>query len=236
MRIVTNEALIKRNARIGQIASIVGLLILVGGMILTFQGDQNQTQVFLSFGALLVGFALSQLGIYFGNRYSRPPRADQVLDQALKGLDKNYTLYHYTAPVSHLLIGPAGIWAIFPKHQRGTITYEKGRWRQKGGLFLAYMKLFAQEGIGRPDLEIGAELESLNKFIAREIPDMEFPPARAALVFTNPQADVQAGEAPVPTLTIKKLKEFIRKQGKNKQFRLSPEKIQALQKAIEKEG
>ena len=148
MRIITNENLIKRNARIGQIASVAGLATLGGGIFISFR---NPDQVGLYLGALVVGFALSQLGIYFGNRYARPPRADQALNQALKGMDKRYILYHYRSPTSHLLIGPAGIWAIFPYYQRGTITYEKGRWRQKGSFGLWYLKVFAQEGLGRPE-------------------------------------------------------------------------------------
>jgi len=231
MRIVTNEALIKRNARIGQIASIVGLVILVGGVIINFR---DPTQVGLSMGALLFGFALSQLGIYFGNRYARPPRADVVLSQALKGLDKRYTIYHYTAPVSHLLIGPGGYWVILPRHQSGNISFEKGRWRQKGGFRLAYMKLFAQEGIGRPDLELGADLETIKRYLKKEFPDMEFPEPYPVLVFLNPKVQLENLEdAPVPALPVKKLKDHVKKQAKEKQNRLSDPQMRALQAAIE---
>jgi len=231
MRIVTNEGLIKRNARIGQIASLAGLVILIGGVFLSFQ---NQEQLGLSLGALLLGFTLSQVGIYFGNRYARPPRTDTVLDQALKGMDKRHTIYHYSSPVSHLLIGPSGIWALFPRHQRGTITYEKGRWRQKGGLLLTYFKVFAQEGIGRPDLEIGAELDALTDFLKKESPDVEFPPPQTALIFTNPQANiVEVDNAPVATLPVKSLKDYIRKQAKNKEARLAPEQWKTLQRILE---
>jgi hypothetical protein len=231
MRIVTNEGLIKRNARIGQIASIAGLVILVGGVIINFR---YPAQVGLSMGALLFGFALSQFGIYFGNRYARPPRADVVLSQALKGLDKRYTLYHYTAPISHLLIGPGGFWAILPRHQKGKISYEKGRWQQKGGFGLIYMKMFAQEGIGRPDLEVGADLDTLNKYLKKEFPEMQFPQPYPLLVFLNPDVQLEnLNDAPVTTLPVKKLKDHIKKQAKEKQNRLSDAQLKALQVAIE---
>ena len=231
MRIVTNEGLIKRNARIGQIASLVGLAILIGGVIINWR---NPEQVGLSLGALLIGFAISQLGIYFGNRYSRPPRADIVLTQALKGLDKRYTLYNYTAPISHLLIGPGGLWVILARNQRGKISYDKGRWQQKGGFGLTYMKLFAQEGIGRPDLEAGADLETLKKYLKKEFPEMEFPEPHPLLVFLNPEVEIlNLEDAPIPTLPIKKLKDHIKKQAKEKQNRLSDAQIKALQVAIE---
>ncbi len=230
MRIISNEKLIQRNARIGQYASIAGLIILVGGMVLTFT---NPEQVMLSVGALIAGFAISQIGIYLGNRYAPQRRADTALDVALKGLDKRYSLYHYTAPVTHLLVGPAGLWVLMPRYQQGKITYEKGRWRQKGGLRLNYMRLFAQEGLGRPDLEIPSELARLNKFLEQELPELEIPSAQAALVFTHDSADVQAENAPVVTLPARKLKDFIRQQAKDKKNRLAPEKIEAIRTAIE---
>ncbi len=231
MRIVTNEGLIKRNARLGQIASIVGLVILVGGVVVNLRMPE---QVGLSLGALLIGFALSQFGLYFGNRYSRAPRADVVLSQSLKGLDKRYTVYHYTAPVSHLLVGPGGLWVLLPRHQKGKISYEKNRWQQKGGFGLTYMKLFGQEGIGRPDLEAGADLDTLNKYLKKQFPDMQFPEPQAALVFLNPDAQLEnVDSAPVPTMSVKKLKDHIKKQGKAKQFRLNDTQLKALQVAIE---
>jgi hypothetical protein len=178
---------------------------------------------------LLVGFALSQVGIYFGNRWGRRPRPDELINQSLKGLDGRYSLYHYQSPSSHLLVGPAGVWAILPRHQRGKISFEKGRWRQRGGNI--YLKIFAQEGIGRPDLEINSELDSAKQYLSKLFPDEEIPEINAVLVFTNDRAEVQADNAPIPTLHIKKLKEFIRKHAKSKP--VSTEKIKVIQESLQ---
>jgi hypothetical protein len=230
MRIVTNVKLIERNARIGKIVSITGLLILVAGMVISFR---NEEQIILSFAALLIGFALSQVGIYYGNRYSRFPRADRALNDALKGLDRQHTIYHDASPVSHLLVGPSGVWVLIPRHQQGKITFEKGRWKQKGGFMLSYMKLFAQESIGRPDLEIGAEIETVNRFLASKLPETTLPAIQAALLFSNPKAEVDAPDAPFPTLPMDKLKKTIRNYSKEKEVRLAPEKAAAIQDALE---
>ncbi len=230
MDIVTNQSLVHRNARIGQISSLVGLLILAGGMYISF----TQPQLFgLSLAALLVGFALSQIGIYFGNRWSRRPRPDEILNQALKGLDDRFHLYHFSTPASHLLVGPAGVWVLLPRHQRGTITYEeeKGRWRQRGGNL--YLKIFAQEGLGRPDLEINGELSTAQDYLKKLLPEVEVPEVQAALIFTNDQTDVQADNAPTPTLHVKKLKDFIRKEAKNKP--ISMDTVKEIQAEIHKE-
>lgn len=229
MKIVIDEKLINRNAKIGQILTIVSLVTLGAGMFITFQ---KPDLLLISIGALLVGFLLSQVGIYFTNRWGRRPRPDEQISQALKGLDKRYALYHYQAPASHVLVGPAGVWIIIPKHQRGTITFSKNRWRQSGGGFIqSYLKIFAQEGIGRPDLEIETDIESLTKFFRKNLPDgLEVPDIQAALIFSNPEVDVQADEAPYPTLPAKKLKEFIRKSAKEKS--LSSEIVSIIQNTI----
>lgn len=229
MNIVKNEQLIQRNARLSGILTIVSLVILGAGMYLTFTRPEL---INWSIIALLVGFLLSQMGIYLTNRWGRKPRPDEMLDAALKGLNKQYTIYHYVLPAAHVLIGPAGIWVLIPKHQRGTITYSKNRWRQRGGgLLFAYLKMFAQEGLGRPDLEIDAETEGMQKFLKKQLPEMELPPIQAALVFFHPDVELQVDEAPVPALHAKKLKDFIRKMSKERS--LSPEVVETVQNAIE---
>jgi hypothetical protein len=229
MQIITNEQLIKRNARIGQVTSIAGLGVLVGGMIISF----TRPELFAwSLVALLVGFALSQIGIYFGNRWGRRPRPDEVLDVSLKGLDNNYTLYHYSTPTTHLLVGPAGVWVLLPKSQRGRFVYEKGRWRQKGGGILqAYLRIFAQEGLGRPDLEAPVEIASVNKWLKDQLPEEEIP-VEALVVFTNDNAEIEESEeSELAVVHAKKLKDFIRKEAKSKPISLPM--VKTVQDALE---
>lgn len=229
MRIITNESRIKRNAIIGRAASIVGLAILAAGMYITFAMPE---QIWLAWGALLIGFLLSQIGIYFGNRWGRRPRPDEQLNDALKGLGDNYSIYHYSSPVSHLLIGPAGILILSPRHQFGTIVYEKGKWKQKGGSILQrYLRVFAQEGLGRPDLEISSDIDSLNRYLRKNIQEVEIPSAEAALIFTNERAEITVDDPPIPTIPAKKLKDFIRKKSKEKI--LSPENVTVIRDVLE---
>jgi len=232
MKIVTNETLIKRNARIGSILSLLGLATLGGGMYVSFQRPDLYNW---AFGALLGGFMLSQVGLYFGNRWGRARPLEEILNKALKGIDKRHTLYHYTAPASHVLVGPSGLWVLVPKHQRGTITYEKKRWKQRGGgLLLAYLKLLAQEGIGRPDLEIASEAAALTSYLEKKLPPESVPPVKAALVFVNPRAELKAENAPVPTVTPKGLKAVVIKETKRRS--LSPEVYRAIQRALDEKA
>jgi hypothetical protein len=228
MKIIKNEKLIKRNATIGQITSLSSLLILGGGMYISFQKPELFT---ISVGALLVGFILSQVGIYFGNRWGRSPRPDELLDQGLKGIPGEYTIYHYASPVPNLLVGPAGIWLLLPFHQHGTVTYDGKKWKTKGGGFTqSYMKIFGQESMSRPDLDAAAFAEKLKKSLMKKMSEEQIPPIQAALVFTSKTVDVQADEAPVPTMPLKKLKAFIRKVAKDAP--ISKKEIKAVNDAL----
>ena len=230
MRIIRDDKRIKRYGQIGQILGLAGLVVLIGGMYISFQYKNLFSIAWL---ALLVGFTLSQISIFLSNRYGRRPRPDEHLDAALKGLDDRYTLYHYAAPTSHMLLGPAGLWVLLPRHQAGKITFEKGRWKQRGGgVFQSYLRLFAQEGLGRPDLDVDFETDKIKKFIQKRAPELPAPEIQTALVITNEKAEIADVEnAPFPTVEVKKLKELIRKKAKEKS--LPAEKLEALQQAFE---
>jgi len=231
MKIIKNEKLIKRNATIGQITSLSSLVILGVGMYISFKYPEELFT--LSVVALLVGFILSQVGIYFGNRWGRSPRPDESVDAGLKGLKNTYTLYHYSSPVPHLLVGPAGVWLLLTYHQQGKIVYDGKKWKAKGGGFTqAYMRFFGQENMSRPDLDAGSRAEKLKKALKKVMPEEEIPPINAALVFTSDNAEVLADDTPVKTLHLKKLKPFIRKAAKDNP--LKKEEIDAVNEALQK--
>jgi hypothetical protein len=211
MIIVRNERMIKRNNRLGTISNIASIAILGLGMYISIKYPDL---ISLSIIALASGFTLSQVGIYYSNRFSRSPRPDEHLDGALKGLDDQYALYHYQSPVSHLLVGPAGIWILFPFSQRGKIIYneKKGRWKKVGGS--AYLRFFAQEGLGSPEKEIDSSTKRLQKTIGT-IPEFELPEIRSALVFYDESVEIEADNAPVATLHARQLKKLIRKEAKS---------------------
>jgi hypothetical protein len=213
MKIATNTKLIKRNSRIGQITSLSALGILAVGMYITFKMPEK---VAYSLGALLLGFLLSQVGMYFGNRWGRSPRPDEILDKNLKGLGREYIIYHYSTPTHHLLIGPSGIWVLLHYYQGGAITYEKKHWRQKGGGFIqGYLRIFGQENIGRPELEGAAEINSVNKYLKKVLPDTEFPEISVAAIFSHPSVTLTTKDAPILALTPKEFKELMKQKTKD---------------------
>jgi hypothetical protein len=229
MKIVTNDKLIKRNAKIGQYTSLGALVVLGIGLYVTFKMPDKFAY---SLAALLIGFLMSQIGIHFTNRWGRNPRPDDIIDKSLKGLGREFTIYHYVTPVSHLLVGPAGVWTIIPYFQTGVVAYDKKRWRAKGGGFLqTYMRMFGQENLGRPDLESEAEVDSAKRYLTRVLPEgSEIPLISAALLFANPKVELKVEDAPIPAMAPKDLKDFLREKSKEKG--ISESTLSALRAAL----
>jgi len=213
MKIITNQKLINRNSRLGQITSLSALGILGLGMFVTFKYPEK---AIYSLIALILGFFLAQFGMYYGNRWGRRPRPDEVLDKTLKGLGREYSIYHYLSPSYHLLVGPSGLWVLLHFYQAGKVTYSNKRWRLKGGGFIqSYLKLFGQENIGRPDLTASFETESVHKFLQKKLPETEIPVIKAAAIFSNPDVVLESDEFPIPTFVPQDFKEFLKQIAKS---------------------
>jgi len=196
--------------------SIGALVVLGSGMYITL----NRKDLFVyALAALLIGFTMVQVGIFMGNRYGRSPRPDEKLDTGLKGLQNEFVMYHYMTPVSHLLVGPAGIWVLKPYHQRGRVTYTRNRWRNSGGGFLqGYLRIFGQESLGRPDLEVESDVNAIRKHIKKAFGDENVPEVEAMMVFTSEDVEIDAPDAPLQAMKLKQIKEFFRKRAKEKKM------------------
>lgn len=229
MKIIKNEQLIKRNAKIGSWTSLAAIAVLGFGMYISFT---RMELISFTLASLVVGFTLTQVGMYLGNKFGRSPRPDERLDAGLKGLPNEYAIYHYTTPVSHLLVGPAGVWVLKPYHQRGQVTYRKNRWRiGGGGFFQSYMRIFGQEGLGRPDIDITSEIDSLRRHLLTHMDESELPEINALMVFTSDNVEIEAEETPVRAIKLKQLKEFIRQKAKEKKF--SVETLNKIKSVLE---
>lgn len=210
MVIIRNDGLIKRNGQIGQWMSLGALVVLAIAIYLSIK---NPELFLYAVTAMIVGFIMTQVGLSFSNRWGRSPRPDEQLDAALKGLPSDTTIYHYKTSVPHLLVGPMGLWVLLPYGQRGRLEYRNNRWRLSGGGFMqGYMRIFGQEGIGRPELEAAYQIESITKQLAKSLGEGNVPEVKAALVFSSEGTDISDSDSPIPALPMKKLKDFMRQQ------------------------
>ena len=230
MEIISNDKVIKRKTRIGQITTLAGLAVLAIGFVVSMK-PENTT---LAFGALILGFVLTQIAVYHGNRWGKSPREDELIVKGLKGLGKQATLYNYTSPVPHLLVGPMGVWVLIPYFHEGTITYNESRkrWRQKSRNW--YMRLFGQAGLGRPDQDLINYRGKMERYFKKNLPDNLQPEVNVALVFTAKDVKVDAPNAPEPTFALDKVKNFLRTVLKDES--VDPEIIAAIKELLPKES
>jgi hypothetical protein len=209
MKISINEKLIKRNKIITQISLYAAVALIAIGLFISFS-NPNQAKILLSYLVLLPAYLLMQINVLMANKWGRNPRVDQIISNSLKGLDNRFSLFHYTTPISHLLVGPAGIWIIKSYHQHGIITYDekKKKYIQKGGgNFLT--KLFAMDTLSDVERETQRQLATFDKYF-KKIGIKDYPKPLIVNVFFHPDAKIQAKNAPETTIAIAKLKDLIR--------------------------
>jgi hypothetical protein len=150
MRIIRNERRIKVSRSIGQYATMSGMVVLIGGLIISF-AKPEWYGVWVA--TLPVGFVLSIVGSFFLDRFVGPNAHHDALATALKGLGNQYALFQYVLPASQVLMGPGGCTVFVIKTQGGQVTYqERGRWKhkQRGKFFRQFA---GQEAVGAPDLD-----------------------------------------------------------------------------------
>jgi hypothetical protein len=213
MRNILNEDRVAKGARLGKIATFVGLGFLVAGLIVSLI-LQASSLIWLSFAFLLLGLLASSVGSVNMNRWVREPRADQALVQGLKGFDDRFQLYNYVLPAPHVLLGPSGLWVLTALGQSGTIRYEDGKWRRDFSLGRA-VRFLAEEGLGRPFREADVQVEALQQFLDEHSVG-EGVEIQNVVVFHEPNVELVVGDLPRPAVVPKGLKRAMRKHSGEK--------------------
>lgn len=217
MKIIRNDKLIARNAKISQFVLYAALICLVAGIYITFTNNSAE-EIGTAYLFLIPSYILVQFSISMGNKWSRSPRPDEVVTQSLKGLDNQYSLYIHTTAVPHLLVGPAGLWIIKTYHQGGRIYMDekKNVLKQKGGgSFIT--KAFASEGIGNIARQSELTKEKFKAYMEKQ-GISPLPETNIVNVFINEDVVLDAAKYSEALLTPDKLKDFIRKTAKNTNF------------------
>jgi hypothetical protein len=224
MKQITNDKLIDRNKKIGNITSILGIAILIGGLILNIRPDPTRT--LLSLGALIVGFVVAQISTFFVTRFGRSPRFDEIIASNLSKLNNDYTFFVYASPVPMLLTSPHGIWIPVPVSVGGEIYYD-GKWKQKGGNVM--MKFFGQENLSKPEKDVAAREAQVRKFLEENLGKDSIPPINNILVSLHPKAVIGNVEgAPTPIVEVEALRRTIRKIDRKIEEEISPDLLNKI--------
>ena len=232
MRTYINEKHIEKRTKLGRRTSMVGLVILMVGMAASFspgviagwaeKGNELASTalaqwllgggwIFVSMGALLIGFLLGQIGNANVRSFAAYPRADQVIAKALKGFDDRNHFYAWATPSDLVLAGPAGIFAFVTRGMGGKITIQGGKIKQPFS-FRRILFAFGQEPGGLPAEEAIGEANKLGEWLAEQLGSDEPVPVKPLVVFTNEKAELDVQDSTVPIIHYKQLKQYLNKE------------------------
>jgi hypothetical protein len=225
MRVTTNDKLIGNRRRLGTYATLGGLGILVVGMLASIRPQASQS-IWISLGALAIGFLLAQLGNYNLRRYGRSPRPDEVVETALKGLDDRHHFYAWSLPAPYVLLSPQGVYSFVTRDQSGKVSVTGSQWHTK--FSLSRLLMFAQEGLGNPTRDALDNADKLGKWIAQEVSGLDIQVV-PAIIFIDERTQLTATDPTVPVLDPKGLKKWLRGPGKGPNLKSADyRRIQAL--------
>lgn len=228
MKVIRDEARIRRLKKISQYASLIGLLVLVGGLVLGFIDPERY--LILQVIALPLGWLLSQVGLYLAHRYLREPRPDQVLDEAIRKVAHKGRMYHYLLPAPHVLLMPTGPIAFVTKYQKGDISVEDDDWNQEGVSLLR--KLFSQEALGNPTRDAENAVKGLAGYINKHAPEVEEVPIGTIIVFTAKNSgELDLDGSRFPAMHYTKLRGYFKQ--KSSREPLPEEDYEALKAAFD---
>ena len=234
MEIISNNKVINRKTKVDLFASLIGMGVLAIGFFFAMKKEDLATNQTIAFIALIIGFIITQISVYHRNRWGKSSREDELVIKSLKGLGKQVTLYNNIAPAPYLLVGPMGIWVLIPYFHEGVITYneKRKRWHQKSNNLFG--RIFSQAGLGRPDQDVITYCGKMERYFKKNLPANLQPEVNVALIFTTKSVKIDAANAPVPTLALDKVKDFLRKLPKDGP--VDPEMIAAVKELFPRES
>lgn len=199
MRVVINEAQIKRNRQISHIMFFISLAGMGVGFYYTWTSDPSSSANQISCFILPILMLLTLTSVRMANNWIREPRPKDVLAESLKGLGKKYTIFHYLLPAPHVLIGPEGVFAITTVWQEGHFHIEGKRWRGNEGFGRRLLGFLRQDLVGNPFTDAVFYTQQLQKVVDRVAPDRGIE-VQPLVVLINPNAEFEAEEPLFPLL------------------------------------
>lgn len=240
MRVITNEALIRRNRNLAQISFFVA----IGGLVFSFLMSNrlaNADSAF-TFNCLIVPilFGVVIFSVRMANNWVREPTAWTSIQDGVRGVTNQGVLYHFVFPARHVLIIPQGVFVLFPLFHDRPILVKDDTWRIPGGMVTALFSFMRQENLGNPVRDAQNEASQLQNFLDKQLPDTGVT-VRPVIVFTHPNARaVLDGEQSVPVVFAKPkdkaerltLQEYLKDQKEAGNATLSQTQIEELNETL----
>jgi hypothetical protein len=224
MRTTTDEEMVARGGRIGQLATFIGLVMVFGGLIASFTLYRVMT-VFI----VALGVVMYTLGTRGQEQTSREPLHIKQVTDALSEFDDRYRLYNYVLPAPHVLLTPHGVFVLVVKGVDGRIRCFKDKWLRDMSL-RRMLRFFTEESLGNPTKEAAQDVEKLQKYLEEHAPGVQAN-ISSLVVFVNPGARLEITTAPLPVLPVRRLKNHIR--GASARVDVPPETLDSLTQLFE---
>jgi hypothetical protein len=227
MKSIIDLPKIKQRATMANIASIGGMLLLLGFVTLSLFKPNLTTITNLG---MLAGIGVAMVGIYFANRWVKKPRPEVSLDKALKSYSEGYRLYHYPRfPCDHILLSPSYVLVLETVNLAGEFTYKNGRWRERMSIGRA-LRYIVEEYLGDP-IKSASDCATLLEAKLNNLSEQGLDiPIIPMVVFTNPGAVIDVSKSPISVCPIAKLKKSL----PGNLPRIAPETYQLVQDYLDK--
>jgi len=204
MRTITNEEIIARGGRVGQVGNFIASVMVLGGLLVSFTPWKVITIILIGLGVVMYTIGNRQLA-----QASREPRFIQQLVEALKGFDDRYGLYSHILPGDHVLLTPNGLFVLVVRGVDGRIRCFKDKWVRDLSL-RRLLRFFTEESLGNPTKDARRQVEKVQKYIEDHSPEARVE-VQGLVVFANPKARLEVTSASLPVLPLRRLRTYIRK-------------------------
>lgn len=236
MRVVTQEKVIQRNRQLAQISFFFSIAALVGAFLATnsLGNDNPEVAFYIQCGVMPLLFLVILFSVRMANNWIREPVPWNALQEALRGISSESTLYHYVMmPARHVLVAPSGVYLVYPLFQDRPIVINGKRFNMPGGIFARILVFMRQESVGDPVALSQLEAKYASKLINDTVgAAIEVQPI---IAFIHPAAKVLVEEEPpVPVVAtasgkdIPTLKEYLKSQKSEGHATLTQDQIDAL--------
>jgi hypothetical protein len=228
MQTVTNTQLVESRGKWGKRLPWIGMAFLFGAVFMPFREEL----IPWSWPVMVFGFIVTNLGMFYFNRYVRPPLAQDILDKELKGLDNRYRLFNYFGSADHVLITPTAIMAITLRRVGGDIRCKGEKWSMKTGL-LSKLRFFSEDRLGNPSYDLRRDVSKVTTLLEAKLPETDSEkavPVGGFVFFSHPDANLIVEDPTVRILNTKNMKDYLRKLASGE--RLSPARAEEVAKAL----
>lgn len=206
MKVFIDRQKIERRARLSNLASLGGLVLLLGSVLLPLFLPALAK---IAYVLMIAGIGVAMIGIYFANRWVRKPRPETSLPLALKSFDDKYRLYLYSSlPCDHILLTPAGVVALETTNLAGQFSLQNGQWKEAMSIGRA-LRYIVEEPVRNPIPSAQQLEQELKESLLKELGPGIAIPIKTVFVFTHPAANLNIKDSPVPVCKVDKLKKHV---------------------------